>query len=296
MATTLLFENQFFVTTLNVGGGITNSQTTGIIISDVTGVDTAKPGIALLGYVDPLVTSTCEWIEYTSINGSKEFVGVTRGSQGYSAKAFTNGVQVAFPHSEDHINRLATALSIGGVATNGVEGTLDEDTMSSNSATKLATQQSIKAYVDTSIAAIPSSSAAVGVRATRAASQSIATSTETAIAFTAEDFDTDAFHDNTTNNSRLTVPTGKDGKYIIVATANFAANATGRRTLILKKNGTSFAQIEWGNASTNIPYMNLTAINTLAATDYIEAFVFQTSGGNLNIDTYLSCSMLLLGT
>lgn len=42
------------------------------------------------------------------------------------------------------------------VLNTGVSGTavLDEDNMSSNSATKLATQQSIKAYVDTAIAAI----------------------------------------------------------------------------------------------------------------------------------------------
>lgn len=148
MATALLFANQFIVTTLNVGGGITNSQTTGIIIASPTGIDITKPGIALLNYADPLVTSTCEWIEYTSINGSNELQGVVRGSEGYSAKSHNNGVQVAFPVSESHINRLATALSIGGVATNGVEGTLDEDDMASNSATKLATQQSIKAYVD----------------------------------------------------------------------------------------------------------------------------------------------------
>lgn len=148
MATTLLFGNQYFTTTLNVGGGIDASQTTGIIVADVSGIDTTKPGMALINYATPLNTTLCEWIEYTSINVSKELQGVIRGSEGFSAKTHSNGVSVAFPLSESHINRLATALMIDGVATNGIEGFLDEDTMSSDSATKGATQQSIKAYVD----------------------------------------------------------------------------------------------------------------------------------------------------
>jgi len=44
-----------------------------------------------------------------------------------------------------------TSIDIGG--TIAVTGVLDEDTMSSDSAVKLATQQSIKAYVDTQVAA-----------------------------------------------------------------------------------------------------------------------------------------------
>lgn len=106
----LLTANQYFTTTLNVGGGINNSQTTGIIISDVTGLDTTKPSIALINYADPLVPSTCEWVEYTSINGSNELVGVTRGAEGFSAKAHANGVSVAFPVSESHINRIVNKL------------------------------------------------------------------------------------------------------------------------------------------------------------------------------------------
>jgi hypothetical protein len=140
--------NQFFTTQLNVGGGITNSQTTGIVIQSVAGLDITKPGIALLTYADPLDTAVAEWITYTSINGSNELQGVTRGQEGFSAKSHSNEAVVAFPLSESHVNNLTAALAIGGVYTNLVTTTLDEDTMSSNSATALATQQSIKAYVD----------------------------------------------------------------------------------------------------------------------------------------------------
>lgn len=108
---TLLYANQYFTTTLNVGGGIDASQTTGIILSDVSGIDTAKPGMILINYSDPLNTTLCEWIEYASINGSKELVGAIRGSEGFSAKSHDNGITVAFPLTESHINRIAEKLN-----------------------------------------------------------------------------------------------------------------------------------------------------------------------------------------
>lgn len=116
---TLYRLNQFFVTTLNVGGGITNSQTTGIVIADDSGIDDVdEPGIALLSYADPLNTTNAEWITYTSIS-SNELQGVTRGAEGFSAKAHDNGVQIAFPISKSHINNIIDKL-------NGVD-TLDSD-------------------------------------------------------------------------------------------------------------------------------------------------------------------------
>jgi hypothetical protein len=145
----LLYLNQFKTTTLSVPGGINDSQTTGIVMQSDSGLDTTKPGIACITYTDPISTSNAEWIEYTAINSTtKEFTGVTRGAEGYSAKSHSNGVTIAFPVSESHVNRLADALSIGGDPTNGVTTTLDEDDMASDSDTAVPTQQSVKAYVD----------------------------------------------------------------------------------------------------------------------------------------------------
>lgn len=150
MATNAFFANQYKLTTLSVAGGIDDSQTTGIVVQDITGVEATKPGIAAFTYSDPIDTTKIEYISYTSINtGTKALVGVTRGVDGSTAKAHLNGATVALSIiSESHINNLATALIIGGSATNLTEGVLDEDTMASDSATKLATQQSIKAYSD----------------------------------------------------------------------------------------------------------------------------------------------------
>lgn len=139
MATTGFFLNQYFTTTLNVGGGIDNSQTTGIILTDVSGIDTSKPGVALINYADPLNTTIAEWVTFTSIDGSKELQGVVRGAEGFSAKSHDNGVSVAFPLSESHVNNLTTALSISGVATNLVTSTISLTDDITDAATELVT-------------------------------------------------------------------------------------------------------------------------------------------------------------
>lgn len=109
--TNLLYANQYITTTLSVAGGINDSQTTGIVLASTASLDCAKPGMALATYSDPLDTSVAEWIEYTSINSStKALEGVTRGSEGFSAKDHNNGAAIAFPLTESHINRINAKL------------------------------------------------------------------------------------------------------------------------------------------------------------------------------------------
>lgn len=194
---TAYFGSQYFTSNLNVGGGIDASQTTGIIISDVSGLDITKPGVALFNYSVPLNTTLCEWVTYTSIDGSNELQGVTRGAEGYSAKPHDNNVAVAFPLSKSHINTLSTALSIGGTATNAVTTTLDEDNMATNSATALATQQSIKAYVDAQVATVSGGSIV----------------------------DEDNAGTSSTSSSTLANITGGDVSVTITATSNIVLNA-----------------------------------------------------------------------
>jgi hypothetical protein len=124
--------SQYFLTTLSVAGGIDASQTTDIVLQAVTGIDEpTKPGVALLNYSDPLETSACEWITYTSVNTTtKELQGVARGQEDYSAKAHSNGVTVAFPLSKSHINNIVDKLE--GLDT-GV--TLDSPTLNSPTVT-----------------------------------------------------------------------------------------------------------------------------------------------------------------
>jgi len=143
------YLQQFVTTSLNVGGGIDASQTTGIVLQSLNNIDATKPSVACLSWADPLNTSVAEWVTYTSVNSTtNELQGVTRGAEGYSAKTHENTAVVAFPLSKAHVNELNDLLTSGSGA---ITATLDEDDMASNSATALATQQSIKAYVDDAI-------------------------------------------------------------------------------------------------------------------------------------------------
>lgn len=107
---TYYYLPQYKTSALNVPGGIDNSQTTGIILTDVSNVDTAKPGIVAITYSVPLDNTKVEFVSYTSINGSKELVGVTRGIDSFSAKSHNDGAIVAFVISASHINELATGI------------------------------------------------------------------------------------------------------------------------------------------------------------------------------------------
>ena len=125
----------------------------------------------------------------------------------------------------------------------------------------------------------------VGVKCVGAGSstQSINNSTLTAVTFSDESFDTDAFHSTSSNTSRITIPSGKGGKYAINGTIGWTANGSGERILKLYLNG---ASKEVTAATTTSAGTTTTQINTvydLVATDYIELYVFQNSGGTRTI-------------
>ena len=104
------YLHQFVTTSLNVGGGIDASQTTGIVLQSLNNVDATKPSVACISWADPLSTSVAEWVTYTSINSTTNTLqGVTRGAEGYSAKVHSNGATVAFPLSKAHVNELNDA-------------------------------------------------------------------------------------------------------------------------------------------------------------------------------------------
>ena len=109
---TLYYLPQKKLTTLSTPGGITSAgQTTGIKIGDVTGIDITKPGIICVTWAQPLDETAFEYISYTSIDGSNELQGVTRGAEGSTARnSHINGAIVAFVVSKSHINNINTAF------------------------------------------------------------------------------------------------------------------------------------------------------------------------------------------
>jgi hypothetical protein len=113
--------------------------------------------------------------------------------------------------------------------------------------------------------------------------QSIANGTNTALTWDTEDFDTDGFHSTSSNTSRITIPSGKGGKYLFIGATMYAANATGVRIAKLFKNGSELIQSEFNKGDgTNFTAININAILDLVATDYVEFVTLQNSGGSLN--------------
>lgn len=121
-------------------------------------------------------------------------------------------------------------------------------------------------------------------RAERRTTQSISNNTFTAVALTAEDWDTGGMHSTVTNNSRLTVPSGGAGKYHVGMSGYWASNVTGRRVFRLQKNGaTTVLEVELP-VSGGLSSSAYSMIDTGNVGDYWEFYVFQTSGGALNLD------------
>jgi hypothetical protein len=123
-----------------------------------------------------------------------------------------------------------------------------------------------------------------GCRIRPTANQSIANLTSTAVVFDSEDYDTDGYHSNTVNNTRMTIPTGKAGYYQMNATVQYDANGTGIRDLWISKNGSAAAlYTSRSGQATNLLSMNITSIFYGAVGDYFQIYVFQNSGVALNL-------------
>jgi hypothetical protein len=116
------------------------------------------------------------------------------------------------------------------------------------------------------------------------ASTSIANNTATAMAYDTEAFDTDGFHDNVTNNSRITIPAGLGGYYLIRLNTRFEPNGTGSRRGYVAVNGSQVTDLPEFAPSATLYVNGLgSVILKLNAGDYIQHFVIQASGGNLPI-------------
>lgn len=129
---------------------------------------------------------------------------------------------------------------------------------------------------------------------TNSATQSLTDSTLTAIAFDTEVFDVGTTHDNVTNNTRLTVPAGGDGIYLIVGQVGYTANATGLRMARIRKNGSAALNTTLvTTTAADTPSIPVSAIASLAAADYVELIGYQSSTGALNV-TAAGCSLMFV--
>lgn len=136
-----------------------------------------------------------------------------------------------------------------------------------------------------------------GVGLKKSGTQSIANATFVKITWDQEDFDTDTFHDNVTNNTRITIPTGKGGYYLIAGVIAWSNVGAGNRAVELSKNGTTINYVFFqpDATSANGPLYPMSYVINLSAGDYVELSAYQNSGSALNLNTNNRWQMQYLG-
>lgn len=128
----------------------------------------------------------------------------------------------------------------------------------------------------------------IGCSLTNSSVTSISNNTNTTLTWNTEKFDTNSFHDNSTNTARITIPSGYSGKYSIMANMKFATNSTGDRQVFIVRFNSSGTELETFDgylvraAGTYQTGQSIYRIGELNATDYLTVVVWQNSGGSLN--------------
>jgi hypothetical protein len=113
--------------------------------------------------------------------------------------------------------------------------------------------------------------------------QNILNNTWTLMTFNSELWDSDGFHSTSTNTSRMTIPTGLGGKYLMTASIVWGdRNATGARIMQIQKNGgTYFFGLQQIPSSTVYMGNSMSVVVEGVAGDYFEVLVNQNSGSTL---------------
>lgn len=123
---------------------------------------------------------------------------------------------------------------------------------------------------------------ASGCRAYRTTNQAIANATLTALSCDSEDYDTSAYHEGVTHPSRLTVAMA--GLYQVGCSILWDSSTTGTRAVYVVKNGATSTRLAGNDKSASASgAQNLSCTLSLSAADYIEFYVYQDSGGSVNL-------------
>lgn len=133
-----------------------------------------------------------------------------------------------------------------------------------------------------------------GAKVYKTTTQSISNATATAVTFDAETFDVDGYHSTVSNTSRMTVPSGKAGYFLLTSNLRYANNSTGGRSIDFYKNGTRIAGTYQPTVSgSSVAYSASTVINGTVG-DYFEVYAYQESGGALNINSDADTSLFTI--
>ncbi len=217
-------------------------------------------------------------IPYAADAGASDTYAITAGS----AVAYATGDMYAF--KANTVNTGAATLNVNAIGAVTLKKHKDVDL--ENGDIK-AGQLVLVQYDGTNfqvLSRLSNDSVPSGASVYNSVSQAITTATVTLLTFNSEQFDTDSFHDTSSNTSRLTAPVA--GKYVIVASIVFDVNSVGRRQFFFRKNGTDlFGSVQEVEPVTTGGYSvckgNL--LVDLAQGDYVECVVYHTKGSNLDV-------------
>lgn len=121
-------------------------------------------------------------------------------------------------------------------------------------------------------------------RAYNSANISIANASDTAVTLNSERFDNAGMHSTSSNTPRITIPAGSAGKFLFGALIEFAQAGVNERGNHIKLNGTTYIAKMVHPPATSAPTsMTITSMYAMAAGDYIENYVYQSSGSALNL-------------
>lgn len=113
----------------------------------------------------------------------------------------------------------------------------------------------------------------------------IPTATPTALTFDSEREDAYGFHSTVSNTSRLTIPTGLNGLYILLANCEFDNHVDGDRQIrLVISGGTEVGRTaRWPKTGVYNTMYIAAALYWLTAGQYAEAQVYQNRGGDLDV-------------
>lgn len=127
-----------------------------------------------------------------------------------------------------------------------------------------------------------------GVRCNDSGTQSINASTDEALTWNAEDHDSDGFHDTSSNTSRITIPAGLGGYYLVSVGLRWA-NGPGYVRLWVEDDTGAYLgrQIDMA-AATGFTQQTLTFLTPLSAGDWIIARCRHDDAGSVTVNKNLA--------
>lgn len=188
----------------------------------------------------------------------------------------------------------ATTINPGANETVQISTTAEVNRDLANQAEAEAGTDNVKGMTSLRTAqAITSQTAFRGALVYITSSQTITQGIATAVNFNAEEYDTDTFHDNSTNNTRLTIPTGVSRVKIIGQGALTSVDDGVTSNVEIYKNGVFIPNVrpiqDTVQGATLATIINITSpVLSVSSGDFFELFVFHNSVGSTTTITALT--------